>query len=86
MWICMLKVWDAFDKQKTAKKIIIDSGGIARTSSLNAVGLSNVEIAAICMNGIIERIKQGYYKLPDADNIPDERLLRYILFGKQVWF
>lgn len=59
-----------------AEKIIIESGGIARTAALNAGGIENYEISRLCSNGYIRRIRHGYYSLCE---VSDDTILSAVL-------
>ena len=48
------------DKKRTAEKIISNAGGIAKTSEFVSAGLSNFDVANLCNDGYIERIRHGY--------------------------
>ena len=47
------------------QKIIIDAGGVARTADFNAAGFANYAVAEMCKQGLIVRVRSGYYSLPD---------------------
>ena len=61
-----------------AKKVILNTGGIAKTSDLKYAGLKNYEISNLCENNMIDRIRQGYYCLSDS-NISEEQILATVL-------
>lgn len=63
------------NKFDTIKNIIVSSNGIAKTSQFVEAGMSNYDVANLCNKGLIRRIKNGYYSLPDEDNIPDEQII-----------
>ena len=48
-------------------KIITMSGGVARTADFNAVGIPNYVVAKMCQQGLIVRVRSGYYTLPNAE-------------------
>jgi Predicted transcriptional regulator len=47
------------------QKIIIDAGGVARTADFNTAGFANYAVAEMCKQGLIVRVRSGYYSLPD---------------------
>ena len=51
------------DRDKV-QKIIIDVGGVARTADFNAAGFANYAVAEMCKQGLIVRVRSGYYVLP----------------------
>ena len=67
------------DKKKIVKKIINDAGGIAKTSEFVYAGLSNFDVASLCNDGYIERIRHGYYQLADKGAVGDEQMLAVLL-------
>lgn len=56
------------------EKIINDAGGIARTADFNAAGFANYAVARMCRQGLIVRIRSGYYALP-AENLQEEAVI-----------
>lgn len=42
-------------------------------------GLENYDVAKLCNEGIIERIRHGYYQLPKSNDIIDEQLIATLL-------
>ncbi len=67
------------NKEDIIKKIIEDNGGIASTSDFAAKGINKYEVAAFCKDGIIERIRRGFYQLPHSNNIIEEQLIHELL-------
>lgn len=61
-----------------AKQVIIDAGGIAKTSDLKTAGLKNYQISSLCENNKIDRIRQGFYCLSDS-TVSEEQLLDTVL-------
>ena len=49
-----------------AKKIIINSDGIATTFDFKIAGLEKYSVSNLCKEGLIVRIRHGYYSLPDS--------------------
>lgn len=66
---------DIMKKMDIARKIINQNGGIAKTSELNKAGLQNFEIAKLCNNGELERVKQGYYQIANQEDISEEKMI-----------
>lgn len=75
----MQKVGACLNKKEIAQKVIINHGGIAKTADFAAVGLKNYEVAALCKEGFIERIRQGFYQMPHSDPITEEQLIQELL-------
>lgn len=61
------------------KKTINAAYGIAKTSDFISAGLSNHDVASLCKEGYIERIKHGYYQLSAQGNVKEEQLLATLL-------
>lgn len=55
------------------------SNGIARTADFNAYGISTQEVAKLCKEGRLLRIKHGYYQRADDSYLPDEQILASLL-------
>lgn len=55
------------------------SNGIARTADFNAHGISTQEVAKLCKEGRLLRIKHGYYQRADDLYLPDEQILASLL-------
>lgn len=66
-------------KLDVAKSIIKRNGGIAKTAQLNNAGIQNSEIAKMCENGKIERIKHGYYQIADTMEVSEEKMIATFL-------
>lgn len=67
------------DKKTIVQNIIKQSGGIAKTSDFIEAGLDNYDVAKLCNEGIINRIRHGYYQLPKDREITDEQLIATLL-------
>lgn len=68
------RIIDEFSKQ----------GGILKTAELNGLGLTSRQIKQLLGEGVLSKIKQGYYELADAVN-PDEIIIAR-LFPEAVIF
>ena len=66
-------------KKEIVKKIITTEGGIAKTADFVSAGLSNYDVANLCNEGYIERVRHGYYQLAEKDDICEEQLLSALL-------
>lgn len=67
------------DKKTIVQNIIKQSGGIAKTSDFIGAGIDNYDVAKLCNEGIINRIRHGYYQLPKDKDITDEQLIATLL-------
>jgi predicted transcriptional regulator of viral defense system len=75
----MQKVGVSLIKKEIIQKVIINNGGIAKTADFVAAGIQNYEVAALCKEGYIERIRRGFYQLPNGNQITEEQLLQELL-------
>lgn len=75
----MKKVGACLNQKETAQRVIEDNGGIAKTADFTEAGLKKYEVAALCNEGFIERIRRGLYQFPGNDQILEEQLLRELL-------
>ena len=76
---CTQKVGELLSKEKIAKNVFENVGEIAKTSDFKNAGLTNYDVAKLCKDGIIERIRNGFYQLPNNHNISEEQLLATLL-------
>lgn len=67
------------DKIEAVKKIIKNNGGIAKTADFVAEGFSNYDVATLCKEKYIERIRHGYYRIPGQGDIKEEQVLASLL-------
>ena len=67
------------DKMNAVKNIIKNNGGIAKTADFVAEGLSNYDVANLCKEGYIARIRHGYYRLAEQEDIKEEQILASLL-------
>ncbi len=75
----MQKVGVSLDKKAIAQKVITNNGGIAKTTDFTAVGMKNYEVAALCKEGFIERIRRGFYQLPHSNQVTEEQFIQEFL-------
>ena len=67
------------DKKTLSKQVIIEKGGIAKTSDFVAAGIPAVDIVNLCNTGYLERIRHGYYQLADRDTSSEEQLIAALI-------
>ena len=75
----MQKVGVCLNKTEILKKVIENNGGIAKTSDFAANGINKYEIAAFCKEGFIERVRRGFYQLPQNNSTTEEKLIHELL-------
>lgn len=67
------------DKKTLSKQVIIEKGGIAKTSDFVAAGIPAVDIVNLCNAGYLERIRHGYYQLADGNTSSEEQLIATLI-------
>ena len=67
------------DKKTLSKQVIIEKGGIAKTSDFVAAGIAAVDIVNLCNTGYLERIRHGYYQLADGNTSSEEQLIATLI-------
>ena len=67
------------DKKTLSKQVIIEKGGIAKTSDFVAAGIPAVDIVNLCNTGYLERIRHGYYQLADGNTSSEEQLIAALI-------
>ena len=67
------------DKIEVVKKIVKYNSGIAKTTDFVSEGLSNYDVATLCKEGYIERIRHGYYQLAEEGDMKEEQILASLL-------
>lgn len=67
------------DKKTLSKQVIIEKGGIAKTSDFVAAGIPAVDIVNLCNTGYLERIRHGYYQLADGYASSEEQLIATLI-------
>ena len=56
-----------------------NKGGIVKTSDFADQGINKYEVTAFCKEGVIERIRRGFYQLPQSNDAAEEQLIHEIL-------
>ena len=67
------------NKRETVKNIIESCEGIAKTADFVAEGLTSYDVANLCENGYLKRIRHGYDQLADQEYIKEEQVLLSLL-------
>ena len=71
------------DIQNQVKNIILQQGGIAKSADFVAAGISAVQVVSLCNEGLLVRVRHGYYSLVDHDIASEEQMLAK-LFPKGI--
>jgi predicted transcriptional regulator of viral defense system len=74
-----MKVGEYVSKIDIVKKVINKNGGIAKTADFVTSGLSTYDVADLCKKGFIERIRHGFYQLPNTNDTTEEKILAALL-------
>lgn len=72
------------DKETLSKQVIIEKGGIAKTSDFVAAGIPAVDVVNLCNTGYLERIRHGYYQLADGNTSSEEQLIATLTQGNYL--
>lgn len=75
----MQKVGESFNKEDIVNDVFNKVGSIAKTADFVAAGLKNYDVVSLCNQGRIERIRNGFYKLPNAEEPKEEELISKLL-------
>lgn len=75
----MQKVGELLNKYEIAIDVFNKVGSIAKIADFVAVGLKNYDVVSLCNQGYIERIRNGFYKLPNAEEPKEESLISKLL-------
>lgn len=75
----MWKVGVCLNKKEIMQKVIENNGGISKTSDFADKGISKYEVAAFCKERVIERIRRGFYQLPQGNGTTEEQLIHELL-------
>ncbi|MEG2810345.1 MAG: type IV toxin-antitoxin system AbiEi family antitoxin domain-containing protein, partial [Akkermansia sp.] len=59
-------------KRELAEQVLESSRGIAKTVDFLSSGLSKTNVALLCQEGLLERIRHGYYQLSGNASISEE--------------
>lgn len=66
-------------KNEIAKKVINESGGIAETSEFLTAGLYKYDIRKLVTDGVLERIRHGFYQLAGNNDISEAEYLSRLI-------
>ncbi|MEG1508701.1 MAG: type IV toxin-antitoxin system AbiEi family antitoxin domain-containing protein [Akkermansia sp.] len=66
-------------KRELAEQVLESSRGIAKTVDFLSSGLSKTNVALLCQEGLLERIRHGYYQLSGNASISEELLLATLI-------
>ena len=75
----MQKVGASLTKKKIAIGVFAQVGDIVKTADFVSAGLTNYDVAKLCKQGHIERIRNGFYQLPKNGDIKEEQLIATFL-------
>lgn len=75
----MQEVGVCLNKKEIVKKVLENKGGIAKTADFMAEGMRNYDVAALCKEGFIDRIRRGVYQFPHSNQITEEQMIKEFL-------
>jgi predicted transcriptional regulator of viral defense system len=73
------KVSKRLNKQEILIEVFNKVGSVAKTADFVVAGLKNYEVVSLCNQGYVERIRNGFYKLPNTDEPSEEILISKLL-------
>ena len=59
--------------------IVIENGGIAKTSDFVAQGIDAKDIIKLCNEGYLTRVRQGYYRLTSNSYTSEEQMIKMLI-------
>ena len=77
--ILITKVGEYVDIRTSAKKVIREKVGIAKSSDFVQAGIRAADVVNMCNAGYLDRIRHGYYQLAEADIASEEQLLAVLI-------
>lgn len=77
--MCMWRVGELLNKQEISIEVFNKVGSVAKTADFVAAGLKNYDVVFLCNQGYVERIRNGFYKLPNTDGPSEEILISKLL-------
>lgn len=57
------------------EKLIMENGGIAKTSDFTKNGINGATVAKLCDNGLLQKVRVGYYQLAKNDEPNEEKII-----------
>ena len=66
-------------KQEIANEVLFEKSGIAKTADFLSAGLKKPDLTMLCSDGFLERVRHGFYRLADNQNLSEERLLAALI-------
>lgn len=70
-----MKEGEGLNIRERAEEVIIDKGGIAKSSDFVAAGIRAVDVVNLCNAGMLFRVRHGYYELAEKSEVSEEQLL-----------
>ena len=67
------------DSIQKVNDIVVDNGGIAKTSDFVAQGIDAKEIIKLCNEGYLTRVRQGYYRLTSNSYTSEEQMIKTLI-------
>ena len=75
----MQKVGAFLTEKETAEQVFTNVGEIVKAADLISAGLTRYDAAKLCNEGVIERIRNGFYRLPESSEMKEEVLIAKLL-------
>ena len=75
----LIEAGERMDNQKLAKEVITTKGGIAKSADFVAAGMRSADVVNLCNSGFLERVRHGYYRLADIQEISEAQLISTLI-------
>ena len=78
MFVCLnflTEEGESVDIRNQVKEVIVNKGGIAKSADFVAAGIKAADVVNLCNNGMLSRVRHGYYKLTEKSEVSEEQLL-----------
>lgn len=74
-----MRVGESVDKEGLIKQIVLEKGGIAKTSDFVEAGIPAGDVASLSNQGFLSRIKHGYYELTGEESALEEQIIAKLI-------
>lgn len=75
----LIETGERMDNQKLAKEVITTKGGIAKSADFVAAGMRSADVVNLCNSGFLARVRHGYYRLADIQEISEAQLISTLI-------
>ncbi len=65
--------------REQVKEVVINKGGIAKSSDFVSAGIRAVDVVRLCNAGFLDRVRHGYYELAEKREVSEQQLLATLI-------